>query len=369
MANNTTSVVHHGQSLSKTTSRCITPSVTATHDFEVTSYPLLKGIGREKKVSSSVFHVGGFAWMINFFPDGINHGCAGSAAAFLDCLRPEKDVRAKFTLNLLEKEGEVQVTNFDALEYTFTQKSFYRGYPKFVEKSRLKSPSSDNDGSFIRRCVLTVIQDPRTEVKRSLAMAPQPSLQDHLQHMLKEGKGADVTFSVCGQLFHAHRWLLAARSPVFEAELLGPMKEKATQSIKVEDMEPPIFEALLCFVYTDSIPEDEHSKEGTMANLQHLCLLRRIVTHLLVAADRYGLDRLKLMCESKLCEGIDVETVATTLVLAEQHHCMNLQEACVEFMAPRSVLRAVMATDGFKHLLASSPLVMKDILDMVSRSD
>jgi speckle-type POZ protein len=65
---------------------------------------------------------------------------------------------------------------------------------------------------------------------------------------------------------------------------------------------------------------------------------------------------------------MDVETVATTLVLAEQHHCKDLKEACVEFMAPRNVLQAVMATDGFKHLVESCPVVMKELLDMVSRS-
>jgi speckle-type POZ protein len=281
-------------------------------------------------------------------------------ASFLDCVRPEKDVRAKFSLNLLEKESEVQVTNYDVIEYTFTPKGFYRGYPKFVEKARLKSSSLVNNGDFIIRCVLTVIEEPRTEAKRNLVVAPRPNLQDHLQNMLKEGKGADVMFSVCGQLFHAHRWLLAARSSVFEAELTGPMKEKATKSIKVEEIQPQIFKAILHFVYTDTILlDDEHCKEGMTANLQHL----------LVAADRYGLDKLRVLCESKLCEGMDVETVATTLVLAEQHHCEDLQEACVEFMAPMNVLQAVMATDGFKHLVASSPLLMKEILDKVTHCD
>ena len=49
--------------------------------------------------------------------------------------------------------------------------------------------------------------------------------------------------------------------------------------------------------------------------------------HLLVAADRYGLDRLRLMCEGKLCRGIDARTVATTLALAEQHRCAHLKDA------------------------------------------
>ena len=50
--------------------------------------------------------------------------------------------------------------------------------------------------------------------------------------------------------------------------------------------------------------------------------------HLLVAADRFDLTRLRAMCEAKLCDTVEVETAATTLALAEQNH------------APRSSRRA-----------------------------
>jgi speckle-type POZ protein len=41
--------------------------------------------------------------------------------------------------------------------------------------------------------------------------------------------------------------------------------------------------------------------------------------HLLVAADRYDIQRLRLMCEEKLCGYIRISTVATILELAELH--------------------------------------------------
>jgi speckle-type POZ protein len=170
--------------------------------------------------------------------------------------------------------------------------------------------------------------------------------------MLKSGEGADVTFSVGGQLFPAHRCILAARSMVFKAELFGAMKEKDAQRIEIDDMEPAVFEALLHFVYTDSLPDDADNNVA--------------MQHLLVAADRYGLDRLRLLCEAKLCDDIDVPTVATTLALAEQHHCPHLRGACIGFIASRDVLGAVMETDGFKHLITSCPAIMKEILDKVA---
>ena len=42
--------------------------------------------------------------------------------------------------------------------------------------------------------------------------------------------------------------------------------------------------------------------------------------HLLAAADMYQLDRLRKMCERRLCDSVDTDTVATTLALAEQNH-------------------------------------------------
>ncbi|CAM0902623.1 unnamed protein product [Alopecurus aequalis] len=330
-------------------SRCCTESFTATHNFELADYHLLDGLGAGKYVRSSVFSVGGYRWAISYYPDGAEKkdvDNAGNASAFLYCVSQAKCVRTRFTLNMLEKRGNLELTKNGVIDRIIPAPTYDWGYPKFIEKSRLKSSSEFTSGGFIIPWFPVPVD----------AISFQ-NLQVHLHQMLKDGQGADVKFSVGGQLFSAHRCLLAARSPVFKAELDGPMKEKSTQCIMVDDIEPTIFEALLHFVYTDSLPDDEHYKEGRMAKLQHL----------LVAADRYGLDKLMVLCESKLCESIDVETAAMTLVLAEQHHCIDLKEACIEFMAQRNVLQAVLVTDGFQHLMESCPLIIKELLDMVSR--
>lgn len=55
--------------------------------------------------------------------------------------------------------------------------------------------------------------------------------------------------------------------------------------------------------------------------------------HLLVAADRFQLIRLRGICEQRLCVSIEEETVATTLALAEQNNALELKRVCLEYVA------------------------------------
>jgi speckle-type POZ protein len=333
-------------------------SVTAMHEFVVTSFSLIDGMGTGKFVSSATFTVAGRDWNIRLYPDGSSTEQKGYVSVFLYFLKGEIGVRVKFTISLclVDKGDQVSETK---TQYNTFDSCVGWGWFKFINKSELQELLQPyKDDSFTIKCVLTVMDKPQTEdVSTGTVIVPESNLHQDLSRMLKNGEGADVTFSVCGQLFPAHKWMLAARSMVFKAEFFGAMKEKDAQCIKIDDVEPAIFEALLRFVYTDSLPDDCGDAESSN---------NVAMQHLLVAADRYGLDRLRIMCEEKLCRDIDVETVAITLLLAEQHHCAQLKDACLGFIASRNMLGGVMKTDGFKHLITSCPLVMKEILDKVA---
>lgn len=88
---------------------------------------------------------------------------------------------------------------------------------------------------------------------------------------------------------------------------------------------PEVFRALLFFIYTDTLTVDldimEHEEEEAA-----------MVQHLLVAADSYNLERLKLICEEKLCKLIDTDSVASLFAFADQHSCPWLKEACFHFL-------------------------------------
>jgi speckle-type POZ protein len=212
--------------LAKTSSRCMAGSVTATHDFEVTNFSLLDGMGVGKFVSSSTFSVGGHDWNIKLYPDGDKTGDnAAYVSIYLRSLKGTANVRAKFSLSVLGKDDQVSEQRG---EFTCSfDPAAGRGWPRFMEKSKLKPLLQCNNDCFTVRCVVTVIKDPRTEDISTIAV-PRSNLVHHFECMLKDGKGTDMTFSVDGLLFHAHRCVLTARSSVFEAELLGLMKAYAT---------------------------------------------------------------------------------------------------------------------------------------------
>lgn len=73
---------------------------------------------------------------------------------------------------------------------------------------------------------------------------PPSSISKQFGVLLGSGEEADVTFEVDGERFSAHKLILAARSPVFMAQLFGPMKDQNAQCIKVEDMEAPVFKVV-----------------------------------------------------------------------------------------------------------------------------
>jgi hypothetical protein len=76
--------------------------------------------------------------------------------------------------------------------------------------------------------------------------------------------------------------------------------------------------------------------------------------HLLVAADRFELERLRRICERRLCETVDVETVATTLTLAEQNNAEVRQHSglrCLRVLAVRSAgaVQACVRKSSLRH--------------------
>ena len=61
-----------------------------------------------------------------------------------------------------------------------------------------------------------------------------------------------------------------------------------------------------------------------------------------------------------------MSTVGITLALAEQHRCQALKEACFEFLKSPKTLDEVSVTDGFQHLVKSSPSALFQLMSKLA---
>ncbi|XP_034570586.1 BTB/POZ and MATH domain-containing protein 1 [Setaria viridis] len=241
-----------------------------------------------QRITSPPFKAGGCSWRIHYYPNGVSSSCEDYISIFVAL-----DSRVSEPVKVWSR-------------FTLLDLAAEEPVPVFVDRA-----------------------------------TPQHDFSD-----------ADVMFQVGDEVFSAHRSVLAARSPVFEAEL-NSVTRVAGECIRIDDMLPQVFESLLHFVYTDSLPEMTGAEEPMMAE------------HLLVAADRFGMQDLKLICEEKLlCTDINEDTIAKMLRLAVQHHCRLLRDACIEFLEDPPVLQAVMANDDedLLELVAKTcPAVLKEL--------
>ncbi|CAL4986473.1 unnamed protein product [Urochloa decumbens] len=247
------------------------------------------------------------------YPCGYNEEEGGWVSVILylqhQHLGEDEAVKARYELALLNHAGEA-IASIQGL-YTFSRSRGWASCLLVDSEDLQSSPLHLEDDTIQVRCV----------VKEITALRSPPPL--HIGGLLESQVGVDLVFHVGGEVLSAHRCVLAARSPVFMAELFGPPgKENAATHVRVGGIEPRVFSALLHFVYTDSLPEAMEEGNDKVAMSQGL----------LVAADRYGMERLKLICGDVLCNHFDAHTGVATLDLAQKHGCHRLKNTCITIL-------------------------------------
>ncbi|TVU31447.1 hypothetical protein EJB05_23131, partial [Eragrostis curvula] len=367
-------------------------TVSGSHVLRIDGFSATKDLAVGDYIESGAFRVGGHAWSVLCYPCGDEEESAGWVCLFLQLV--DDNVAAASAMDaggVIKAECVFTLMDFAAggvgelapsiriKPHVFSAADKSRGCD-FIERKELEmEPSRLVNNCFRVRCDVILVNDNDDEkspsprpvpphvrtVRRNRApkilgpqikpgpghyfapglqnprdgpaspMPPPPPLTElhrHLGDLLASQVGKDVTFEVAGELVTAHRCVLAARSPVFMAELFGTdEKEEDKEDVAarhvvqvVGDMEPEVFKALLHFVYTDSLPEI--CDDGDGGNKV------KMVQRLVVAADRYDMKRLKVICEDILYKYINATTAATTLLLAAKHGCHRLKEACVAFL-------------------------------------
>lgn len=303
-------------------------------------YTKTKDVPIGSVVSSDDIAASGHRWRVICYPRGCRKEDAGEhLSLYLQLVSTNsKNVTAIFDAFMMASDGTPSWCDARRHVHLYPAQCALHGWRRFVSRSYLDSLYVAADGLVTVMCGV-IVDDP----------PPPPSdMGAQLGRLLDCGDGSDVSFVVGGEAFPAHRVVLAARSPVFKAHLLGAMADTTTPSITLHDIAPETFRVMLRFVYTDALPVDEEIGDSKIETMRRL----------LAAADRYALDRLKVLCALKLGDNVSVDTVAATLACAETYNCLQLKKKCIAFLADEKNLEAAMLTDGFVQLLQQCPLTL-----------
>ena len=141
-------------------------------------------------------------------------------------------------------------------------------------------------------------------VSLEIVSIPNPSLMHDLSCLINNSKYSDVTFLIEGKEVHANRAILSVRSEYFKVMLYsGGMRESiidrdeggkcSNEPIELSDVSYEVFLQILHYLYTDTINEIE----------------LEIGLPLLMASERFMLDRLKSLCEEQISRYISSQNV------------------------------------------------------------
>lgn len=231
----------------------------------------------------------------------------------------KSEVRAKFKFSILNAKREETKAMESQRAYRFVQGKDW-GFKKFIRRDFLLDEANGllPDDKLTIFCEVSVVADSVNISGQSNAVqfkVPECRLSDDLGLLFESQRFSDVTLAVAGKEYQAHKAVLAARSPVFAAMFEHEMEERKHNRVEITDVDADVLKEMLRFIYT-----------GKSNNLE------KMADDLLAAADKYALERLKVMCEEALCSGLSVENAAEVLILADLHSADQLKAQAIDFI-------------------------------------
>jgi BTB/POZ domain len=190
---------------------------------------------------------------------------------------------------------------------------------------------------------ITVANSSCTETDQHL------SITNKIANFLTNQTLTDVTFECQGKKLRAHKVILAAASPVFEAMFKEGTKELEENYVIIQDIESDVFEVFLRFLYSGNVDQ-----------------LDEMFTDLFPVADKYDVQPLRKICIRHMADNISVENAVEVLALAERHSIEPSKSLALQFI--KMNFADVVKPDSWASLLANHlPSDRKRMREVVTR--
>ena len=320
-------------------------------------------------LKSSTFSAGTndkLKWLLRINPKGLDEESKDYLSLYLLLHKCETkgEVRAKFKFSILNaKREEVKIMESQRA-YRFVAGKDW-GFKKFVKRDLLLDESSGllPDDKLTIYCEVNVVTEAKEysgQVSPFQSRVPTCRLPEDLEDIFKSQEFSDVTIVANEREFKAHKAILAARSPMFRGMFSHDMKETKFNRVEVTDVDPDVLEEMLRFIYTgksmleprlQQVREQKDQKEQEKE--QHLAI------ELLQAANKYQLDRLKMICEEALYKTLSVDSVAEILALADLYNASQLKHQAIEFIGTHAT--EVTETDGWNRMIRENSHLVGEV--------
>ncbi|KTG44992.1 hypothetical protein cypCar_00001697 [Cyprinus carpio] len=209
-------------------------------------------------------------WCLRVNPKGLDDESKDYLSLYLLLVScPKSEVRAKFKFSLLNAKREETKAMESQRAYRFVQGKDW-GFKKFIRRDFLLDEANGllPDDKLTPNCKVSVVQDSVNisgQSNMNMLKVPECQLSDDLGNLWECSRFTDCTLYVGGQEFKAHKSILAARSPVFNAMFEHEMEESKKNRVDISDVEPEVFKEMMGFIYTGKAPNLEKMADSLLA--------------------------------------------------------------------------------------------------------
>ncbi|KAJ8680832.1 hypothetical protein QAD02_016619 [Eretmocerus hayati] len=196
--------------------------------------------------------------------------------------------------------------------------------------------TSESASSVTINCIIH--PDPTQELANIEKMSIDPnqheiSLKTEYEHLFESGKYSDITFVINKQKLQMHKSILSTRSVVLAAMFDNNFKEKVCNTVHIEDQSFEVMREFFRYVYCAKVNDIENYMVG-----------------LLMTANKYEVEGLKLLCEQSLIKSLKIENAVEFFDLAHRYRAKNLKSHCLKFIVSNAKTIVKLSTFDINQL-------------------
>jgi len=303
-------------------------------------------------------------WKLKLYPNGTNGNGLVTVCLISTYPGRSQNVTAKYEISILDNNKNKQNTIQGNQVFNAGQsKTLQYSVPRNQLNSHNLLPDDtltivceiSEDGSHRSSLMTEGLKknkkvDPMVPVMLETSVYHKQLFKDMNHVFLNKNNGYDIIIKCGDNSFYCHKFMLSARSPVFQAMFISDMEETKYGTVKVEDVHPDVMTEILQYVYTGcSLNIDKHAEA------------------ILAAAEKYLLDQLKVCCEDHLSGILDVENCIELLLLGERNNATALKKAALLFLTDN--MTKFIAGDWKQKLKNHPVLVMEVMENLMAKND